>query len=67
MKKIIFKFRKTNTGGPTYEMRWATAEEFSEFKVMPRMLLDHLPDNIIRTLQKVLDEQKPSINDIDDI
>lgn len=48
-------------------MRWATAEEFSEFKVMPRMLLDHLPDNIIRTLQKVLDEQKPSINDIDDI
>ncbi|XP_021709577.1 sn1-specific diacylglycerol lipase beta [Aedes aegypti] len=50
--------KKTNTGGPTFEMRWATAEDFTELKVMPRMLLDHLPDNVFRTLTKILEEQK---------
>lgn len=51
-------FRKSNTGGPTYEMRWATAEDFSELKVMPRMFLDHFPDNIYKTLTTVLEQQK---------
>jgi sn1-specific diacylglycerol lipase len=46
------------TGGPTYEMRWCQPEEFQEFKVMPRMLLDHLPDNVFRTLTTILEEQK---------
>ncbi|KAK7794443.1 hypothetical protein R5R35_003811 [Gryllus longicercus] len=50
--------RKTNTGGPTYEMRWAVAEEFTEFRIMPRMILDHLPDNIYKAFETVLDEQK---------
>ncbi|XP_039446380.1 diacylglycerol lipase-beta-like isoform X1 [Culex pipiens pallens] len=50
--------KKTNTGGPTFEMRWATAEDFMELKVMPRMLLDHLPDNVFRTLTRILEEQK---------
>lgn len=39
-------------------MRWATAEDFMELKVMPRMLLDHLPDNVFRTLTRILEEQK---------
>lgn len=51
-------YRKTKTGGPTFEMRWASAEEFQEFKVMPRMVLDHLPDNVFKTLTTILEEQK---------
>lgn len=39
-------------------MRWATPEEFMELKVMPRMLLDHLPDNILKTLTILLEQQK---------
>jgi sn1-specific diacylglycerol lipase len=41
-------------------MRWATAEDFTELKVMPRMLLDHFPDNIHKTLTKILEDQKPT-------
>ncbi|XP_048518844.1 diacylglycerol lipase-beta isoform X2 [Dendroctonus ponderosae] len=44
---------------PAYEMRWATAEDFMELKVMPRMLLDHLPDNVYRVLGAVLGAQRP--------
>lgn len=51
-------YRKTKTGGPTYEMRWCQPEEFQEFKVMPRMVLDHLPDNVFKTLTTILEEQK---------
>lgn len=39
-------------------MRWAAADDFMELKVMPRMLLDHLPDNILNVLTTVLDQQK---------
>lgn len=61
----FFQFpRKSNTGGPTYEMRWATAEDFSELKVMPRMLLDHFPDNIYKTLTTVLEQQKTTSSSI---
>lgn len=59
--------KKSNTGGPTYEMRWATAEDFTELKVMPRMLLDHLPDNIFKTISTVLEEQKAKSNSITSI
>jgi sn1-specific diacylglycerol lipase len=41
-------------------MRWATAEDFTELKVMPRMLLDHFPDNIFKTITQILEDQKPS-------
>lgn len=37
-------------------MRWATAEDFIELRVMPRMLLDHLPENVCKTLETVLEE-----------
>lgn len=48
-------------------MRWASAEDFTEFKIMPRMLLDHLPDNVIRTLSTVLEEQKSECGSIQSI
>lgn len=44
---------------PAYEMRWASAEDFMELKVMPRMLLDHLPDNVYKVLGAVVDAQRP--------
>lgn len=50
-KKQLAKERK-------YEMRWAQAEEFTKLTVMPRMLLDHLPENIERALATLLEQQK---------
>ncbi|XP_071573834.1 diacylglycerol lipase-beta-like isoform X1 [Temnothorax nylanderi] len=49
-KKQLAKERK-------YEMRWAQAEEFTKLTVMPRMLLDHLPENIERALATLLEQQ----------
>lgn len=51
------------TGGPTFEMRWAAAEEFTELKVEPRMLLDHLPENLEKVVDTVLSEQRTDISD----
>lgn len=45
-------------------MRWATAEDFMELKVMPRMLLDHLPENVYKTLDTVLREQRDDVSEI---
>ncbi|CAG9760140.1 unnamed protein product [Ceutorhynchus assimilis] len=56
--------RKSGTGGPDYEMRWATAEDFMELKVMPRMLLDHLPDNVYNVLDTILRELKDNVSEI---
>ncbi|XP_049776823.1 diacylglycerol lipase-beta-like [Schistocerca cancellata] len=50
--------RKNGTGGPDYEMRWAIAEEFTEFRIMPRMLLDHLPENVYDILGKIIRDQQ---------
>ncbi|XP_029663024.1 sn1-specific diacylglycerol lipase beta-like [Formica exsecta] len=49
-KKQLAKERK-------YEMRWAQAEEFTKLSVMPRMLLDHLPENIELALSTLLEQQ----------
>lgn len=38
-------------------MRWAQAEEFTKLSVMPRMLLDHLPENIELALATLLEQQ----------
>lgn len=54
--------RKAGTGGPNYEMRWATSEDFMELKVMPRMLLDHLPENVYETLDHILKEQRDCVS-----
>lgn len=39
-------------------MKWCQAEEFQVFRVMPRMVLDHLPDNVFKCLTTILEEQK---------
>lgn len=49
-KKQLQKERK-------YEMRWAQAEEFTKLPVMPRMLLDHLPENIEQALATLVEQQ----------
>ncbi|XP_050581951.1 diacylglycerol lipase-beta-like isoform X1 [Bombus affinis] len=41
-----------------FEMRWAQPEEFTELIVMPRMLLDHLPECIDKTLTTLIEQQK---------
>ncbi|KAH9643340.1 hypothetical protein HF086_008827 [Spodoptera exigua] len=51
------RYRKVRTTEPTYEMRWACPEDFMELQVMPRMLLDHLPENVHRTIRTVLEER----------
>ncbi|KAG7206521.1 hypothetical protein KM043_003864 [Ampulex compressa] len=40
-----------------YEMRWAQPEEFMGLSVMPRMLLDHFPDTIEKTIGALLEQQ----------
>lgn len=42
-------------------MRWAQAEDFTELKIEPRMLLDHLPENVYETIDTVLNEQVQEI------
>lgn len=41
-------------------MRWAQAEDFMEMSVMPRMLLDHLPENLERALSTLIKQQDES-------
>ena len=38
-------------------MRWAQPEDFMELTVMPRMLLDHLPENVERALATLIRQQ----------
>ena len=39
-------------------MRWAAAEDFMQLAVMPRMILDHLPKNVDKVLDTILQEQQ---------
>jgi sn1-specific diacylglycerol lipase len=39
-------------------MRWAHPEEFMELSVMPRMLLDHLPENVEEALATLVKQQQ---------
>lgn len=50
--------RKKKKREMNYEMRWAQPEEFTEVLVMPRMLLDHLPENIDVAIGKLIEQQK---------
>ena len=48
---------QSNKKEKKYEMRWAKPEEFTELIVMPRMLLDHLPESIERALTSLMEQQ----------
>ena len=39
-------------------MRWAAAEDFMQLAVMPRMILDHLPENVDKVLDTILQKQQ---------
>ncbi|XP_026465455.1 sn1-specific diacylglycerol lipase beta-like [Ctenocephalides felis] len=52
--------KKSGGGGNEFELRWAQPEDFSELAVMPRMLLDHLPENVYLAISKVIREN-PSL------
>lgn len=53
--------------GDSFEMRWVPAEDFTEIRIMPKMLLDHLPENVYKTLDTVINEQRTEIVDYDGI
>lgn len=57
LKVSYYVYRKVRIQEPTFEMRWACPEDFMELQVMPRMLLDHLPENVHHTLETVLQER----------
>ncbi|XP_059057188.1 diacylglycerol lipase-beta-like [Achroia grisella] len=52
--------RKSGKQEPKYSMRWAAAEDFNEIQVMPRMLLDHLPENVYDAVKTVVYEIRTS-------
>ena len=58
--RYIFSCSKKQNKEEKFEMRWADPEEFTELLVMPRMLLDHLPENIDKTITTLLEQQKES-------
>ncbi|XP_017760821.1 PREDICTED: sn1-specific diacylglycerol lipase beta-like [Eufriesea mexicana] len=51
------KSKRQKISEKNFEMRWAQAEEFTELSVMPRMLLDHLPENIEKVLIRLIEQQ----------
>uniref|UniRef100_A0A1B6GYQ6 Uncharacterized protein n=1 Tax=Cuerna arida TaxID=1464854 RepID=A0A1B6GYQ6_9HEMI len=57
------KEEKRKADEKTYEMRWLSPDSFDELRVMPRMLLDHLPENVYKVITTVLDEQETEIED----
>ncbi|KAJ8680287.1 hypothetical protein QAD02_016074 [Eretmocerus hayati] len=52
------KKRKKKNREKKFEMRWANAEDFMELSVMPRMLLDHLPENLEEALEILIKQQE---------
>lgn len=62
-RKRKTKDEKKSEDDETYEMRWIGREELLEMRIMPRMLLDHLPHNVLKAITTVLDEQRTEILD----
>lgn len=60
IKKILFVFfyRKQKNKEKKFEMRWALPEDFMELSVMPRMLLDHFPENLEEALEVLIKQQE---------
>lgn len=50
--------RKKKNKEKKFKMRWANAEDFMELSVMPRMLLDHLPENLEEALEILIKQQE---------
>uniref|UniRef100_A0A6V7J2K3 Uncharacterized protein n=1 Tax=Bracon brevicornis TaxID=1563983 RepID=A0A6V7J2K3_9HYME len=50
-----------------FEMRWAQPEDFMELSVMPRMLLDHFPENVFEALAGLVKQQEDLPIYLDDV
>ncbi|BES97276.1 neural stem cell-derived dendrite regulator [Nesidiocoris tenuis] len=61
------KDEKRTDDETTYEMRWLTPEDLLELRIMPRMLLDHFPYNLLKAIATVLEEQRTEIIDYPEI
>lgn len=44
-----------------HELRWAGKDHFTQLRVMPRMILDHLPENILAALDNLLEENEERV------
>ncbi|XP_075220829.1 diacylglycerol lipase-beta-like [Lycorma delicatula] len=66
-KKKVKGDKKSTNSGDTFEMRWMAPEELLELRVMPRMFKDHLPHNILKTIETVLSEQRTEIVEFTEI
>jgi len=45
-----------------HELRWAGKDHFTQLRVMPRMILDHLPENILAALDSLLEENEERLH-----
>lgn len=51
-------YRKSGIRGSKFALRWAVPEDFMQLAVMPRMILDHLPENVEKVLDTILQKQQ---------
>ncbi|XP_052757543.1 diacylglycerol lipase-beta-like isoform X2 [Galleria mellonella] len=52
--------RKSGKQEPKYSIKWAIPDDFNVVQVMPRMLLDHLPENVYDAVKSVVSESRTS-------
>ncbi|CAB0010550.1 unnamed protein product [Nesidiocoris tenuis] len=67
VSQLRFSFDRRTDDETTYEMRWLTPEDLLELRIMPRMLLDHFPYNLLKAIATVLEEQRTEIIDYPEI
>ncbi|XP_059481731.1 diacylglycerol lipase-beta-like isoform X2 [Neocloeon triangulifer] len=65
----ILHITRCKSSGPSgngrrrhHELRWAGKEHFTQLRVMPRMILDHLPENILAAMDNLLAEHEEQIS-----
>jgi hypothetical protein len=51
--------QKIKTNLPVYQVIETENENFNELLISPRMLQDHMPDNLIKCMKAVLEEPAP--------
>ncbi|CAG9783833.1 unnamed protein product [Diatraea saccharalis] len=61
----IVPCKRSGRKEPRYKVGWAKMEDFNELVVMPRMLLDHMPENVLEPIKIVLDECVPHTVTVD--
>ncbi|XP_060810723.1 diacylglycerol lipase-beta [Amyelois transitella] len=49
---------KSSKSEPKYMMAWTSPEEFRDIVIMPRMLMDHMPENVHHAIKTILEENR---------